>query len=65
MYNGIFIPPYEGPPSDKNTEADQYFLYLYEYLKDFEHTFDVRHKIEKDFELKNLFQQSFKNPALE
>jgi hypothetical protein len=29
MYNGIFIPPYEGPPSDKNTEADQYLLYLY------------------------------------
>lgn len=62
--NGIFVPPYEGP-SEKNHDDDTYFLGLYEYLKDFNDVFDVRNKIEKDFNLKSLFRQNFKNPALE
>lgn len=65
MTNGIFIPPFEGPPDENNPEQDEYFNYLFEYLKDFQHVFDVRNKIEKDFDLKNLFLQSFKNPALQ
>lgn len=65
MTNGIFIPPYEGPPNENNPEQDEFFNYLFEYLKDFQHVFDVRNKIERDFDLKNLFLQSFKNPALQ
>jgi hypothetical protein len=65
MTNGIFVPPYDGPPNDKNQVQDEYFNYLFDYLKDFDSTFDVRHKIERDFEVKNLFLQTFKNPALD
>ena len=65
MTNGIFIPPYDGPPNENNPEQDEYFNYLFEYLKDFQHVFDVRNKIEQDFGLKNLFLQTFKNPALQ
>jgi hypothetical protein len=50
--NGIFVPPYDGPPNDKNPNSDDYFVYLFEYLKDFNDVFDVRMKIEKDFDLK-------------
>mmetsp|Transcript_20888 Transcript_20888/g.23236 ORF Transcript_20888/g.23236 Transcript_20888/m.23236 type:complete len:90 (+) Transcript_20888:388-657(+) len=63
--NGIYVPPYDGPPSSKNPETDQYFIYLFDYLKEFEQVFDVRHKIEKDFDLKQEFAHSFKNPALD
>lgn len=63
--NGIYVPPYEGPPTSKNPEPDQFFIYLFDYLKEFEQVFDVRNKIEKDFNLKERFNQSFKNPALE
>lgn len=61
--NGIYVPPYEGMSA--SLERDHYFLYLFDYLKEFDGVFDVRRKIEKDFEIKQLFQQSFKNPALE
>ena len=63
--NGIFVPPFEGPPTDKRPVPDNYFLYLFEYLKEFTEVFDVRQKIERDFDIKNLFHQSFKNPALQ
>ena len=63
--NGVYVPPYEGPPTAKNPETDQFFIYLFDYLKEFENVFDVRNKIEKDFHLKDQFNQSFKNPALE
>lgn len=61
--NGIFVPPYEGPSN--HIDEDSYFVSLFEYLKDFNDVYDVRMKIEKDFGLKNLFRQNFKNPALE
>lgn len=63
--NGIYIPPYEGPPTDKNPHMDNYFADLYDYLKDFNDVFDVRPKIERDFHLKDLFKKNFKNPAME
>ena len=63
--NGIFVPPYEGPPNDKNPVWDNYFVYLFEYLKDLNGVHDVRSKIEKDFDIKNLFRKNFKNPAMD
>lgn len=63
--NGIFVPPYQGPPNDKNPVGDNYFVYLFEYLKDLNDVHDVRSKIEKDFELKQLFKKNFKNPAMD
>eukprot|EP00344_Euplotes_crassus_P002662 CAMPEP_0197002040 /NCGR_PEP_ID=MMETSP1380-20130617/6602_1 /TAXON_ID=5936 /ORGANISM="Euplotes crassus, Strain CT5" /LENGTH=525 /DNA_ID=CAMNT_0042419961 /DNA_START=167 /DNA_END=1747 /DNA_ORIENTATION=- len=62
--NGIYVPPYEGPPTAAETQGDDFFMYLFDYLKEFEQEFDVRNKIDKDFKLKELFNQSFKNPAL-
>ncbi len=63
--NGIYVPPFEGPPNASNTQEDDFFMYLFDYLKEFEQVFDIRNKIEKDFNLKELFNQSFKNPALD
>lgn len=65
MANGIYVPPYEGPPTAKNPEEDDFFMYLFDYLKEFEQVFDVRNKIHKDFNLKEQVNQSFKNPALD
>lgn len=63
--NGIYVPPYEGPPTAAEAQGDDFFMYLFDYLKEFEQEFDVRNKIDKDFKLKELFNQSFKNPALD
>lgn len=63
--NGIYIPPYEGPPTDKNPTQDNFFMYLFDYLKDFNDIEDVRKKIQREFNIKTLFERSFKNPAME
>lgn len=63
--NGIFVPPFPGPPNHLNPISDSFFIYLFEYLKGFETVDDVKPKIERDFDLKNRFSKSFKNPAMD
>jgi hypothetical protein len=63
--NGVFIPPFEGPPNENIPTPDNFFMYLFEYLKAFNDVNDIRKKIQKEFDIKNLFMMSFKNPAME
>lgn len=63
--NGIYVPPFEGPPNENNPNPDTFFMYLFEYLKGFNDIGDARLKIQREFDIKTLFSRNFKNPAMD
>ena len=63
--NGVYVPPFEGPPTDKNPNPDNFFMHLFDYLKTFNDVDDVRKKIQREFDIKKLFISNFKNPAMD